>query len=124
MRMQQNSNTFEAVHQPEQERFFRNMNGVIDRNPIELTILEGYGKYRVWKGFFNNGFVQAILMLSFLGITITTDKLTKDGGWSASFVVGAVLIAMAWAAWQLLWKVYQLITWPIRLWRSLYDPIY
>lgn len=112
-------NTTAAVAESEQEKLHRRINAVIDRNKTELTLLEGYGKYRFWKAFFGNRFVQIPLFLAFIGLTVAVEKATTNASdFTSRFIVVGFLLALAFVAVLLLGKIYQGITWPIRLVRA------
>jgi hypothetical protein len=116
---EKHENTTTAVTNPEQEKFYRNINDVVDRNKTELTMLEGYGKYRFWKAFFSNPFVQVPLFLAFIGLTVAAEKTTQNASdFTGRLIVVGILLALAFVAVLILGKIYQLITWPIRLFRE------
>jgi len=110
------SQTFTAVTNPEREHFYEEINRFADRNHVELAMLEGYGKYRVWKGFFGSGFFQIIFMVGFIGLVEGVDHITNDAGlWTGRIIVLSILAAALWVSLHILWKVFRLLTWPIRL---------
>jgi hypothetical protein len=104
--------TFTAVTNPEQEKFYRNVNQVVDRNRFELAVLEGYGKFRFWEAFFGSPFVYIPLMLAFLGLTAWADKISTNASDFTTRVltlsiVGSFLIVAA----MIVWKI---ISWPFK----------
>jgi hypothetical protein len=104
--------TFTAVTNPEQEKFYRDVNQVVDRNRFELTVLEGYGKFRFWKAFFGSPFVYIPLMLAFLGLTAWADKVsTNASDFTTRLLMLSLLGSFIVVAALIVWK---LISWPIR----------
>jgi hypothetical protein len=114
-------NTFTAVTNPAQERFYEQANSFIDRNKTELRMVEAYGEYRVWKGFFSSDFVRIPIYVAFIFVCSGVDKLTQDGGTWASILVAGCLSGLFLCAVAIAWKILKLLLWPVRYLRDCYD---
>lgn len=109
----QEEQTFTAVPNPEQEKFYRDVNHVVDRNRVELASVEAYGKYRFWKAIFGSSIAQVIFALAFIGLCVGIRGMTQNPFVAVIIVLGCAVALVALSL-MILWKIFQIITWPIR----------
>ena len=112
--------TFTAVANPEQEKFYHDVHQVVDRNRVELAGVEVYGKYRFWKAIFGSSIAQVVFALVFIGLCVGVRGMTQNPFVAVIIVLGCAVALVALGL-MILWKIFQIITWPIRAARESLD---